>query len=406
MGKELDIFHQPSPPPPQFLYKKCNWKRFKKLVTKNNTISPPADRNLSNLEIDENLKAIETNIRSALAQPTAKHRNCDYTDIYTNCKIKKLIKYKSFIISKIHKSYKLGYTTSKSTFLKELLKTIKSSIELEMRHNISKYWENKEKEINYQDTDTFFPKINKLFRNKPHRPIEPLKIEVQNQQWTEELNIPDEYIIAEGNYLIISGKENMANIMGRHYQAVNTPKPSDTNNRLHNLIETDSNKLRDEIHLFKSSQRHLTHFSQNNSATSPTGAVEAFNLFTNVPQIAKTLRKIKGKTSTGIDGIPNITLKNLPARTIIQYTILFNNMINNIHYPDRWSTAIVIPILKKDKDPEKSASYRPISLLPNISKIFETIINSALHHHCQQHEIIPPQQFGFRHRHSTTTIRL
>lgn len=347
VDKDLNILQQSAPPPTHFLYKKCNWKKFRSLITRNNTISPPTDRNLSNSEIDENLDAIEANIRSALAHSSPKYKNRDYTDIYTNDKIRKLIKYKSFIISKIHKSYKLGYTTAELVYLKELLKTTKNQIEMVMKQNISKYWENKEKEINHQNTNTFFPKINKLFRYKPHRPIEPLKIEAQNQHWIEELNISSEYIINEGSHFNISGKENMANLMGRHYQEVNTPKPSDPNKRLHKLIALDSSKLKEEIRLFKSSQKHITHFSRDNSATNPIGPDAALNFFTSVPEITKTLKRIKGKTSTGIDGIPNIALKNLPDETIIQYTILFNNTINNIHFPKRWTTAIVIPILKK-----------------------------------------------------------
>lgn len=56
----------------------------------------------------------------------------------------------------------------------------------------------------------------------------------------------------------------------------------------------------------------------------------------------------------------------------------------------------------KDKDPLDPSSYRPIRLFLNISKLFETVVNTALIHFCNENKIIPPEQFGFKYRHSTT----
>jgi len=46
-------------------------------------------------------------------------------------------------------------------------------------------------------------------------------------------------------------------------------------------------------------------------------------------------------------------------------------------------------------------SYRPISLLPNISKVFEAIMNDKIVNLCNINDIIPESQFGFKHNHST-----
>ena len=64
-------------------------------------------------------------------------------------------------------------------------------------------------------------------------------------------------------------------------------------------------------------------------------------------------------------------------------------------------TVKILPILKKNKDPTDPSSYRPISLLPNISKVFESLLNTSITSHCNQFNIIPSQQFGFRYKHST-----
>lgn len=62
----------------------------------------------------------------------------------------------------------------------------------------------------------------------------------------------------------------------------------------------------------------------------------------------------------------------------------------------------VIPILKKRKVPSDPTSYRPISLLPNWSKVFEIVINQQLIEFCDKEKILPNCQFGFRYQHSTT----
>jgi len=73
--------------------------------------------------------------------------------------------------------------------------------------------------------------------------------------------------------------------------------------------------------------------------------------------------------------------------------------INSL-FPENWKVAKVIAILKKDKDKTLPSIYRPISLLSNISKIFETIINDKIVTFCRTMNIIPESQFRFRHRHS------
>ncbi|GBN36250.1 RNA-directed DNA polymerase from mobile element jockey [Araneus ventricosus] len=72
------------------------------------------------------------------------------------------------------------------------------------------------------------------------------------------------------------------------------------------------------------------------------------------------------------------------------------------HIPTKWKTATIIPILKPGKDPTDPVSYRPISLLPSISKIAEHIILSRLNDFLEENNILIPDQFGFRKNLSTT----
>ena len=184
---------------------------------------------------------------------------------------------------------------------------------------------------------------------------------------------------------------------------MNTPKPDTDNNELNNLVDTSYNKLIEEISHRNTNNTTITHFSDSNPASNPTFLDPEHGNPSYVPyETHLVLKHIKNKISSGLDGIPNIALKNLPNTAAYKYTILFNNIINNNYYPDSWKQAKVLPILKKGKDPLIPSSYRPISLLPNISKIFESLLNTTLTDFCNENKIIPDQQFGFRHEHSTS----
>jgi hypothetical protein len=58
-------------------------------------------------------------------------------------------------------------------------------------------------------------------------------------------------------------------------------------------------------------------------------------------------------------------------------------------------------ILKPSKKPDNVASYRPISLLPIISKVFEKLLLLKIQPIIEDLKLIPDHQFGFRQRHST-----
>ena len=56
---------------------------------------------------------------------------------------------------------------------------------------------------------------------------------------------------------------------------------------------------------------------------------------------------------------------------------------------------------KPGKDPHEATSYRPISLLPVLSKILEKVIYARLKPIIEKEKLIPDHQFGFRNKHST-----
>ena len=75
--------------------------------------------------------------------------------------------------------------------------------------------------------------------------------------------------------------------------------------------------------------------------------------------------------------------------------LVFNNIMRTSNFPILWKLANVTPVFKKN-DKRTIKNYRPISLLPLISKIFEKILFNRLYKHLTNNNLITPNQSGFR----------
>ena len=117
------------------------------------------------------------------------------------------------------------------------------------------------------------------------------------------------------------------------------------------------------------------------------------------------INKLKNKTSRRIDGISNQILKIAKAELLRPITFLVNQMIHTGTYPQQLKIAKVTPIFKAN-DKEQFSNYRPISLLPSISKIFESVIYQQLMKYLLENKLLSSQQYGFRANHSTELAAL
>ena len=114
---------------------------------------------------------------------------------------------------------------------------------------------------------------------------------------------------------------------------------------------------------------------------------------------------MKNKNSTGKDGISSKLLKAIKTSLIEPLTLIFNQMLITGKFPERLKIAKVLPLYKED-DKKLLNNYRPISLLPVISKIFERIIYNQLYSYFETNNILYSGQYGFRIKHSTELASL
>ena len=108
---------------------------------------------------------------------------------------------------------------------------------------------------------------------------------------------------------------------------------------------------------------------------------------------------LENKSSSGHDGISNKLLKLLKFELSKSLTLIINQMITTGVFPDSLKVSKIIPLFKKG-DSSLLSNYRPISLLPTISKIFERILYNQLYEYFDNH-LLAEQQYGFRSNHST-----
>ena len=107
------------------------------------------------------------------------------------------------------------------------------------------------------------------------------------------------------------------------------------------------------------------------------------------------------KSSSG--EISLVIIKLAKKEILIPITNCINKCISTKSFPDEWKVADVIPVYKKE-NPNDKANYRPISLLPIISKIFERVPFEQIEKFSKK--ILSPKLYGFRKGHSTQHVLL
>lgn len=104
----------------------------------------------------------------------------------------------------------------------------------------------------------------------------------------------------------------------------------------------------------------------------------------------------------GFDGLSRKMICLALDHILTVLSHILNYSLSSGTFPSSWRTAYVIPI-PKISNPTSFSHYRPISILPFLSKVLERIIYYQLSSHLSKHHILCPFQSGFRQGHSTTT---
>ena len=235
-----------------------------------------------------------------------------------------------------------------------------------------------------------FPTLNKIFRSKNNLKIQQLKIEVTNRSILEQAGININMLVKEEDKYILQEEAHIAEILGLTFKSKHNP-PTNSDETATNLIYREFQEFKEHIE-----DQPLITFTDQIKSDNIQEDQSQGNFFVTQEDLLITFKTLNNKKSAGLDNIPNQIIKNLPDMMIAQYSKVFNNALNNKYFPENWKTARVIAICKPGKDPTDPNNYRPISLISNISKILEKLINRALikELHTKKHTKRQPIRFS------------
>ena len=181
-----------------------------------------------------------------------------------------------------------------------------------------------------------------------------------------------------------------------------------TNENIDEILENDIiiNTEQEIANTFKS---HFETCAQNLANDLPSSG-ECEILFEQYPEmqfkhvtsleLEKIINGLLPKSSCGFDLLTNRMLKKEKKQFSQKLAPIINESLSAGIFPNALKIAKVIPIHKKG-DKRNLNNYRPISLLPVLSKVFEKVLNKQITEHLDKFNIIDENQFGFRAGHST-----
>ena len=133
------------------------------------------------------------------------------------------------------------------------------------------------------------------------------------------------------------------------------------------------------------------------------GAPVEGNLYwrpTTPSEVEELCRALEGNKGMGWDGVSPRVIKAVAREISGPLSRLFNMCMREGHYPACFKVARVVPVFKAE-DPTQFSNYRPVSVLPTLSQIFERVLKARLIQFLGEQGVIIAGQYGFRSGHST-----
>ena len=134
------------------------------------------------------------------------------------------------------------------------------------------------------------------------------------------------------------------------------------------------------------------------------GVLENYFGFSTVAEskVYKLLSTVNTNKATCLDGISAKFIRDGCSVIASPITRILNLSLSQSTVPKAFKEARVVPLYKKGGRGEVG-NYRPISILPVVSKIFERIVYDQLSKHLDKHNILYEYQSGFRRSYSIET---
>ena len=118
--------------------------------------------------------------------------------------------------------------------------------------------------------------------------------------------------------------------------------------------------------------------------------------------VLKIISALKNTKSGGLDYIDTMTIKLIAKEILPAVTHIIDLSLSQGSFPTSWKQAKVVPLLKKG-DPLSPKNYRPVALLPILSKILEKAVFIQIAGYLDEEKLLNANHHGSRGGHSTAT---
>ena len=123
--------------------------------------------------------------------------------------------------------------------------------------------------------------------------------------------------------------------------------------------------------------------------------------------ILQILTSLRNSKATGVDHVDTFVLKMIKNEITPAITHIVNLSIRSSRFPNIWKHSKIIPLFKPGaKDKLSTKSYRPVALLPVVSKVLERVVFMQIVEYMDKNKLFHPNHHGFRLLHSTTTAMI
>ena len=152
-----------------------------------------------------------------------------------------------------------------------------------------------------------------------------------------------------------------------------------------------------DIQLSEQHRQHLQSYQEKHPETP--FSINTIQVTSN--DVIRVINGLDSSKACGPDQLPTKILKMSAAYIAEPLAKIFNKSISSGHFPTAWKTATVKPVYKGKGSPSEIKNYRPISLLPCTSKIFEKLIFARIYEHITKNALLTDKQSGYRPGHNT-----
>ena len=263
-----------------------------------------------------------------------------------NHKIQKLYEKKHKVQTKKHR-LKNSNNNGSAQQVKELkikINTLRKEIYEEFNKASNNNWNKLVSDIDYKDSASFFPSLNKMFRKREREEIDEIIIDESEANFLVKNKIDYSALNRnKNNKFIVNNPSAIPDLVGAYFEEIQTADEPN-HSPFENIVKEKVKNLRENFDKAET----LTKFSDFSRATDPKSLLaDEIDQFTNISEVGKLIKQLKNKTSFGWDGIPNIILKNVTKKIVKIYTIIINNVLNHLYYPESWKIAKLIASQKK-----------------------------------------------------------